>query len=109
MSNIVPVPRGGLVQRSADRSVDRFIARVDGNARQELAIIEAQVDLQSARVHAVGYIGKQAMQSVAMVSQLEGQLAELVPLATTRLQAIADMTTLATAEVVAGTLRKISR
>ena len=47
------------------------------------------------------------MQANALVSQLEGQLAQLVPLATTRLQAIGDMTALATVEIVQDTVRRI--
>jgi len=108
-SELVPQQGNAVTMRGGERSVDRFTARVSANARKELVVMEAEADLQVARVQAVGHVGQQAMQSVAMVSQLEGQLAELVPLATTRLQAIADMTALATAEVVAGTLKRISR
>ena len=42
-----------------------------------------------------------------MLSQLEHQLANLVPLAASRLQAIADMTCLAVAEVVGDTLHRL--
>ncbi len=110
MNEVVHSPQTGhgLATRANDRSVERFAGRVDANARKQLAIMGAEADLQVARVQAVGYVGQQAMQSVAMVSQLEGQLSELVPLATSRLQAIADMTALATAEVVASTVKKVS-
>lgn len=109
MSNLVPVTNSGGVSRVTDRQTSRHVARVEAGTTRNLAVIEAETDLQVARVHALGYIGQQGMQSIAMVSQLEGQLAELVPLATSRLQAIADMTALATAEVVANTVRKVSR
>jgi hypothetical protein len=65
--------------------------------------------LQVARLAAVGYVGKKAMQEVALVSQLEGQLSALVPMATGRLQAIADMTALEAADVVSQTVRQVTR
>jgi hypothetical protein len=58
---------------------------------------------------AVGYVGKKAMQEVALISQLEQQLSTLVPLATSRLQAIGDITALSAAEIVSDTVRKVNR
>ncbi|WP_460841119.1 hypothetical protein [Nocardioides marmoraquaticus] len=44
-----------------------------------------------------------------MVSQLEQQLSQMMPLATSRLQAIGDMHALASAEIVADTARWLGR
>lgn len=104
MSDLVPIPLGSAMTR---RTAGRHLARVDANTSMELATMNAGADLQAARVQAVCHVGRQAMQSVAMVSQLEGQLGQMVPLAVSRLEAIADMTAFATAEIVADTARRI--
>lgn len=72
-----------------------------------LARLEVQAQMESAKAHAVGYVGQQAMQAVTMVSQMEGQLGQACPLAVSRLQGIADMTALAIAQVVADSARKL--
>jgi hypothetical protein len=46
------------------------------------------------------------MQGVAMVSQLEQQLSDMVPLAHSRLQAIGDMHAMASADVLAKAARR---
>jgi len=74
-----------------------------------LARIEQRAMLQVAKVDAVGFVGRAAMQAVAMVSQFEQQLGHLTPMAVTRLQGIADMTALGIAEVVADTVNKVGR
>ncbi len=107
MSEMVPFGRG-LARREA-RSVGAQLARLEGRAQVELGKIEIEADLQAARVHGVAYVGKQAMQATAIVSELEGQLGLMVPNAKGRLQGIADMTTLGMAEIVANTVRKVSR
>ena len=72
-----------------------------------VAEIEAEAELQATRVMAVSYVGKRAMHEVAVVSQLEQQLATLVPMATSRLQAIGDMLALDMADVVGNTVRRV--
>jgi hypothetical protein len=108
MSNIVPVPTGGLSSRGS-RYRGRALARLDAQTDFALAEIESKAEIQAARVLAVSYVGKRAMHEVAMISQLEQQLATLVPVATTRLQAIGDMVALSAAELVADTIRRVNR
>ena len=106
MSSIVPSGSSALANRQS-RYTGRALARIDSRTEVGLAQIESQAELQVGRVMAVTYVGKRAMQEVAMLSQLEGQLAALVPLATSRLQAIGDMVALEAAEVVADTVRRV--
>ncbi len=73
------------------------------------AQIQDEAELQVERVQAVGYVGQQGMQVVALVSQMEGNLANLVPLATSRLQAIGDIVALEVADVVSQTPRRVGR
>lgn len=106
------VPMRGLPeinQRRQGRALSRQIGALEQSKAVNLARIEVQAELEAAKVHAVGYVGQQAMQAITMVSQLEQQLGQACPLAVTRLQGIADMTALSVAQVVADSARKIGR
>lgn len=106
------MPLGGSSGRAVGRREDRVLARqldvLDRTQTYYLARIEAQAQLEAAKAHAVGFVGQQAMQAVTMVSQLEGQLGTVCPLAVTRLQGIADLTALSIAQVVSDTARRLS-
>ena len=106
MSNIVPAGNAGISPRQS-RITGRVLARIDSQTEVGLAEIESQAELQVGRVIAVAYVGKRAMHEVAMLSQLEVQLATLVPMATSRLQAIGDMVALEAADVVSDTVRRV--
>jgi hypothetical protein len=105
MSEMVPL--GSLIARRESRELGRQLSRLEGKGRLELATINQQADLQAERVGAVAYVGKRALHETAMLSQLEVQLAMLVPAATSRLQGLADLTALGMAEVVAETVRRV--
>lgn len=107
-TEIVPAGGGGFDRRES-RAIGRALARVGIDTNVGLARIEQAAELQVGRVQAVGYVGKKAMQEVALVSQLEAQLSTLVPMATGRLQAIGDMTALEAADIVASTVRRVTR
>jgi alpha-D-ribose 1-methylphosphonate 5-triphosphate synthase subunit PhnI len=108
MSNLVPAGTNYIATRQ-NRYKGRALARIDDQTDIGLAQIESQAELQVGRVMAVGYVGKRAMHEVALVSQLEQQLATLVPLATSRLQVLGDIVALEAADVVADTVRKVNR
>ena len=108
MSNLIPAGSGGTgISKREDRILGRHLGRLDQQKTMGLARLEVQAQLESAKAHAVGYVGQQAMQAVTMVSQMEGQLGQACPLAVTRLQGIADMTALSIAQVVADLPRKL--
>lgn len=44
-----------------------------------LARLEEKAQIESAKAHAVGYVGQQAMQTVTMVSQMEAQSGQACP------------------------------
>ena len=106
MSELSLYRAGGLGLRES-RRVARDLDRLDAQGHVQIAVIDHQADLQAARVQAIGYVGKRAMHEVALLSQLEGQLAALVPMATGRLQALGDMAALGMADVVSDTVRKV--
>lgn len=108
MSNLTPYD-SGAIERRASRQTARGLAHLDSQRHLGLARTEVLADLQTARADAVTYVAKTAMQDAAMLSQLEGQLSTLVPLATTRLQAIADTAALGLAEVVSDTVMQLRR
>lgn len=99
----------GYVDKREDRALGRHLSVLDRSKTIGLAKIEQQAELESAKAHAIGYVGQQAMQAVTMVSQMEGQLGQACPLAVSRLQGIADMTALSIAQVVADSARRIGR
>jgi hypothetical protein len=68
----------------------------------------ATADVEASKLDGLQQIAARAMQGVALVSQLEQQLSQVVPIAASRLQGIGDMHALATAEVVAQAPRRLS-
>lgn len=108
MSTLIPA-EGLITNTRQERAVSRALAGLNRSTEVGLARLEHQAQIESAKAHAVGYVGQQAMQAVTMVSQMEGQLGQTCPLAVTRLQGIADMTALSIAQVVADSARIIGR
>ena len=96
---------GGMVSRNHSRAV----ARVQGGTNLSLVRVDGEAQVQEAIVQGVASVGASAMRSIAMVSQLEVQLGQLVPAAVSRLQAIGDITGLAMAEVVSETASRLNR
>jgi hypothetical protein len=108
MGNIVPA-RSRNLDRRGGRIVNRTLDHIETQTDVGLARINQAAELQVGRVRAVVYVGKRAMQDVALLSQMEVQLSTLVPMATSRLQAIGDMVTLEATDVVADTVREVTR
>ena len=106
MSQIQPYSRGSS-SPSIFSGQPREIARVVN--RSELAVIktDAAAHEADARLDAIDHIAGRAMQGVAMVSQLEQQLAQTVPIATSRLQAVGDIHALATVNELNGFSRRL--
>ena len=98
----------GLAAGRAERAHSRALSATSRSRDLAISRLEAQAQVEAARMHAIGFVGQQALQAAAFVSQMEGQLAQAVPLATTRLQGIADMTALAIAQEVASAARRMS-
>lgn len=74
--------------------------RLPATTRKALTRLQQNTIIQTARVQAQAYVGREAMFAVADISELEGQLAALCPLATSRLEVIANMTALSIARTV---------
>ena len=104
MSMIEPYGGSSLARRRS-----RAVARVDAGNEVRLARLDAEAEVQAAPADAVTYVGRRAMQDVALLSQLEQQLALAVPMASGRLAAIADVAALALTDVVADTARRLRR
>ena len=103
MSTLQPYsPPGGLSRTS------RELSRLAQSTDLAVARTQAVAEVESSKLDALQQIAGRAMQGVALVSQLEQQLAQVVPIASSRLQAIGDMHALATAEVVAQAPRRLS-
>lgn len=101
-----PYERPGLPRRE-DRDFKRSLARLDGRGRLELSRIDQVAELDAARVRGIGRVGKTALRELTVISQWEHGLSRLAPTACDRLQAIADLTGIAMAEVVHDTARRM--
>jgi len=108
MSNIERY-RGGTVSRAVNRQVGRGLDRIDGHASLDVARVQAREDIQNAQVDALSSVTQRGLQGVAFISQVEQQLAQVVPLAASRLQAIADIGALGLSQVVMDTANKLRR
>jgi hypothetical protein len=97
--------RGDVPQR-VGRRLGSKLDRLEQDRHLEVARIEARAEVQATRADAVTFVGQVAMHDVAMLSQLEAQLSQVVPMATSRLQALGDVAALSLAEVVANTARR---
>lgn len=107
MYEIVPHPGRPGMRRSESRQLNKMLGSLSAGVSTETAGIEAAAEVQAVRAEAVSYVGKRAMQNVTLVSQLEEKLALMAPMASGRLQAIADITAISVAEVVSDTLRRV--
>lgn len=79
------------------------------NSIRQRGRIENVAEVQAVIADAVTFVGRQAMQDVAMLSQIETQLAQAVPHASGRLAAIADLTAIALSQVVADAAHDLRR
>lgn len=93
--------------RSHPTRPDRYLDRLEVQCRREVAAIRARAEAEVERLHAVRGIGVVAMVDTAVVTQIELTLTGLVPTATGRLVALADITALTLAEIVADAGRRL--
>jgi hypothetical protein len=68
--------------------------------RRALTQMQQSVVINTARVQAQAYVGREALFAVADLSELEGRLASLCPLATSRLEAIANISAMSIARTL---------
>ena len=109
MNNDVTLRRTGLLSRGDTKAVGRGLATIDGQSQLTLAKIDAEANLQVARVQSAVHVTKQGMLGAMLISELEAQLGQMVPEAQGRVQGIADIGCFALAELVADTGRRVSR
>jgi len=105
MSNIQPYQ--GSNELPVSRRASRALNGLGDQTLIKLARVQQVAVVQSAKTDTVAYVGMSAMQHVALISETEGRLAQLVPLATTRLEATANTVALALAEVVIDTATRM--
>lgn len=109
MASELSMYRQGLFGLGEVKSSRRQLSRLELRAREQQIAVELVADLQAARIHGVAYVTKQALQDAALISEVEGQLGQLIPDARGRLAGIADVGCLGMAELVAETTRRVSR
>ncbi len=99
----------GALSRSAGQSrwVSKALNRLDGNTELGLARVEATAELEAVKCDAVSFVVSRAMHNVTLISTLEVQLAQACPHASARLALIADMGSLALADLVQQTAHRV--
>jgi hypothetical protein len=107
MSNIQPyLPMSP--SRSPFSRGGRELTRVVSGTELAIVCTAGKAAIEAAKIEALQGIATQALHGVAMVSQVEQQLGQMVPLAASRLQAIGDMHALATVEIVSSASRRLA-
>ena len=91
---------------TSSRQLDRALSGLSKSTDLAVATVNAFTDIDTAQLDGLQMLAGRAMQGVAMVSQLETQLSDLVPIAHSRLQAIGDMHAMASADVLASAVRR---
>ena len=89
--------------------VSRALSRVSSDTTISTAVIQAKAEVEAAKVDGVSAVAAEAMQDVALLSQVEQSLAQAVPHASGRLATIADLAAISIAGVVADAARRIGR
>ena len=74
--------------------------RMPASTTKALSRLQQQTILGTAQVQAKEYLGREAMYAVTALSELEGQLATMCPLATSRLEFIANTTAMSIARTL---------
>ena len=80
--------------------VNRSGAKLPAALRRDLTTIQEQAVVTTARVQAHAYVTAEAMHAVLNLSELEGQLAMMSPLAASRLDYLANAATMRIAQIV---------
>ena len=93
--------------RGLSRQTSRALNQLEDQSVVHLAAVRSQVNLQLAKVDGVAAVGQRALSATALTSQVEQSLAQIVPIAASRLQAVADLTTLTIADVVTDTASRL--
>jgi hypothetical protein len=107
MSSIQPYSPTSI-SRSPYSRTGRELSRIVGGAELAVVRVAGRAAVESAKIEALQGIASQAMHGVALVSQLEQQLGQMVPIASSRLQALGDMHALASAEIVSSAPRRLA-
>lgn len=95
----------GITRRLTNSPV---IARLQAQTDIEKARLGRVAALQVFRIQTVGCVTRKALFEVSFITQYEQEAALLVPLATSRLQAISEVGILGLAEIVHETVNEVT-
>ncbi len=98
---------GSSGARGTSRQVGRALANVGDHTSVAIARVEACADIQATKIDTMSAVTQRGLQGAAFISQVEQQLAQVVPMSASRLQAIGDIGTLGLAQVVMDTATKL--
>jgi hypothetical protein len=99
----------GTLARGQLRDERREQARMDSELRLELARVDRVTRLDEERIRNVEWLGQVAMNSAARLSMHEARLAQTMPSCLPRVNGMANIATLAVAEILQDSARRVSR
>lgn len=105
----LPLARGGLAARTEARVHDRAVERLRIDTGFRLARLDQTMELEAARLDGIVFVAKRGMEGVGLISQVENQLAAVIPGSSARVQYVADRAVLAIGDVVSDTARNLRR
>ena len=112
MSNMVPYSSStgleGLTPRSA-RALSRSLANIGAGTELAIRRVEAEAEKAASKLDAIDMIAGRAQILASMRCQREQQLASLVPMAATTLEAITQSATIASIETVMDLSHRLRR
>ena len=85
---------------SLSRSHDRRLDRIEQVTDTKLAVIQQEIEVSAAKVDGALRVAGRAAQGVAVLSQMEHQLSEVVPESTSRVAFVVDRTVLEIGDMV---------
>lgn len=94
--NLLPTTRTG-----------RTLSRISDQTTVAVATVQAKAEIEAAKVNGIAAVSAQALQDIALLSQMEQSLAQAVPHASGRLAMVADMAAVAMANVVGNAARRL--
>ncbi|MGV9671368.1 hypothetical protein ACWDPV_12355 [Gordonia sp. NPDC003504] len=103
------VPSRSISGGRLSRQTGRDLATINYSTEISTARVAAAGEVQQARIDAVARAGAYAMQQVALVSQMQQQLALAAPAASGDLDFIKTMTVVGIGQIVADTSRAVNR
>lgn len=105
MTELLPYSsRSGSLEQ---RRLGRDLTHVSAQTSRAVARVQAAAEIEATKTDAIAHVAQRGMQNVALLSQMESQLAHAVPMASGRLAMLGDFAAMGMAQIVANAARNV--